>query len=155
MLNEQEKQIVRELQAGLPLVNRPFLEIATRLNITEKELLAKIKDFLQQRVLRRLGAAVRHQDLGFNANALVIWKAPEDQVETVGRKLATFPEVTHCYQRACPPSWKYNLFTVVHGQSEDECLKKASRLAAIVEIDDYLILFSKVELKKSSMSYFV
>lgn len=155
MLSERDKQIVRELQDFLPLVNRPYKEIAARIGITEEELLEKIKSFLEQGIIRRFGAAVRHQDLGFTANAMVVWDIPEDQVDLVGGRLAAFSEVSHCYHRPRQPGWPYSLFTVLHGGSAEECGVIAAKMADEVGNPQYRLIFSTRELKKSSMMYFV
>ncbi len=156
MLSQLDKEIIRALQEGLPLVSRPFLALAEKLGITEDELLAKVQDFAERGVIRRFGAAVRHQDLGFVSNAMVVWQVPEERIEEVGRLMATFDEVSHCYQRpARPPDWPYNLFTVVHGQTPEDCREIAARLSRASGIASYRLLFSVAELKKSSMKYFV
>ncbi|WP_066635952.1 siroheme decarboxylase subunit beta [Desulfolucanica intricata] len=155
MLTEFEKQIVRELQNGLPLVSRPYQVIAERLGLSEEELMNKIKEFLDRGLMRRFGAAVRHQDLGYVANAMVVWEIPEDQILIVGQKMASFTEVSHCYQRPTYPDWPYNLFTMVHGQTKEECLAAAKRLSEATGMKKYKLMFSTAELKKSSMKYFV
>lgn len=155
MLNEIEKQLVRELQEGLPLVSRPFLAIAEKLKISEEEVLARVKEFMERGIIRRFGATVRHQDIGYVANAMVIWPVPEEKAQEIGQLMASFPEVTHCYQRSPARGWPYTLFTVLHGSKKEQCLKIAARLSAATGITDYRVLFSTAELKKSSMKYFL
>ena len=154
MLNELEKQIVRELQKGLPLVSQPYLVLAERLGLSETELMDKIKEFLDRGLLRRFGAAVKHQELGFVANAMIVWEVPEEQVLKAGQTMAGFVEVSHCYQRPSYPDWPYNLFTMVHGQNEGECQKIALQLSEATGLKKYKLLFSTAELKKSTMKYF-
>ncbi|ACV62139.1 putative transcriptional regulator, AsnC family [Desulfofarcimen acetoxidans DSM 771] len=155
MLTELEKQIVRELQKGLPLVSQPYLELSGRLGMSETELMEKIKEFLERGLLRRLGAAVRHQDLGYVANAMIVWEVPGEQVLQAGQTMSDFAEVSHCYQRPVYADWPYNLFTMVHGQDEAACQKIAERLSQATGIKKYKLLFSTAELKKSTMKYFV
>jgi DNA-binding Lrp family transcriptional regulator len=89
------------------------------------------------------------------ANAMIVWQVPEDRIEDVGVIMASFPEVTHCYQRPVRlPDWPHNLFTMVHGRTREECREIASRLAEAAGIDGYRMIFSTAELKKSSMKYF-
>lgn len=154
MLSELEIKIVKELQAGLPLVSRPYLEIARRLGISETELLELIKDLAARGVIRRFGAALKHQDLGFTANAMVVWDVPEEQASEVGRIMAAFDGVSHCYQRPRRPGWPYTVFTVLHGRTREECEQLAARLAEAAGISNYKLLYSSRELKKSSMLYF-
>lgn len=155
MLSEIEIKIVRELQNDLPLVSRPFKEVADRLGISERELLDKIKEFIDRGIIRRFGATIRHQDVGFVANAMVVWDVPEERISETGRLMAEFPEVTHCYQRACHAGWNYPLFTVLHGRSPEECVRITEKIASATGIKNYRLLFSTRELKKSSMKYFM
>jgi DNA-binding Lrp family transcriptional regulator len=154
MLTEQEKQIIRELQNNMPLVSRPFAEIARRLGMKEQELIDKINEFKQRGILRRFGATVRHQNLGFTANAMIVWDIPDDQVEKAGKTMAQFPEISHCYQRPTHPGWPYNLFTVVHGKTHAECEEKAKTISEKTGYRKFKAVFSTRELKKSSMRYF-
>ncbi len=154
LLDEMDRKIVRELQNGLPLVSRPFKVVADKLGLSEDELIGRVRIFIKNGQIRRFGAVLRHQDLGFTANAMVVWDVPEEKVAEVGRAMADFEEVTHCYQRPRRPGWPYNLFTVVHGQSRDECVKIVEKLSRATGMDRYNMLFSVAELKKNSMRYF-
>lgn len=154
MLTELDKQLIREMQKGLPLVSRPFAEIAARLSLTEEEIIERIRFFIQNGQIRRFGAAVRHQDLGFVANAMVVWDVPDEKVTEVGLVMAGFEQVSHCYQRPRHQGWPYNLFTVVHGKNREECIQAAESLSRATGMEKYRLLFSTAELKKSSMRYF-
>ena len=153
-LNEFEKRVIRELGDDLPLTRRPFAAMAQRLGVTEDELLETVRDFLRRGLLRRFGAALRHQRVGYGGNALVAWVVPPDRIEEVGLAVAAYPEVTHCYQRATVPGWPYNLYSMVHRRSEAECRDLVRRIGAAVGVEDYIVLFSTAELKRSSMQYF-
>lgn len=155
MLSEQEKELVRELQKGLPLVSRPFRDIADRFNVSEEEVIAKVKDFLSRGVIRRFGAVVKHQDVGYLANAMVVWPVPEERILEVGRMMSSFPEVTHCYNRPCAPEWPFTLYTVIHGKKAQDCRSVTDKISSSTGITGYRILFSTAELKKSSMEYFL
>jgi len=155
MLSEQEKELVRELQKGLPLVSRPFRDIADRLKVSEEEVIVRVKDFLSRGVIRRFGAVVKHQDVGYVANAMTVWPVPKERIIEVGRMMASFPEVSHCYNRPSAPGWPYTLYTVIHGKEEQECRSIAEKISSSTGITGYRILFSTAELKKNSMEYFL
>jgi DNA-binding Lrp family transcriptional regulator len=155
MPSKLEKDIVRVLQEGLPLVSRPFKVLAGKLNISEETLISTITSMMDRGLIRRFGAAVRHQDLGYSANAMVVWKVPEPAVDEVGELFSGFSEVSHCYQRKTSADWRYNLFTMVHGRTEEECRRIAEAMGEASGIKDYLVLFSTGELKKDSMKYFL
>ncbi len=154
-LSELDKQIIKELQNGLPLVSRPFQVLAQRVGITEDEFLARMHGIQRAGIMRRIGAALRHRHVGFTANAMIVWQIPEDRIVDTGNRMAQLPEVTHCYQRATLPHWPYNFYTMVHGHNREECQKIAERLAEISGASTYRLLYSLAELKKSSMKYFM
>lgn len=154
MLNKLEIEIVRVLQEGLPLVSRPFKVLAERLGTTEDQLIDIINDMLTRGLIRRFGAAVRHQDLGFTANAMVVWNVEKAGAAEAGEIFSSFPEVSHCYEREPSGDWTYRLFTMVHGRTPEECHQIAGAMSRASGLKDYLVLFSTGELKKESMKYF-
>lgn len=153
-LTEKDKALIRLLQTNLPHSLTPFADLAKELCLLEEEILSRIQNLLDLQVMRRLGAILYHYKAGFTSNAMGVWIVPEKRVDEVGKKMAEFREVSHCYQRPTLPDWPYNLFTMIHGHSNVECEQIMSRIAQATEIPDYQLLFSKTELKKSSMRYF-
>ncbi|QTA92094.1 siroheme decarboxylase subunit beta [Desulfonema magnum] len=153
-LTELEKKIIASIQGDIPITERPFLEIAQRLGVTEETLLEKLQGLSDKGVIRRFGATLRHQKSGFEANAMVAWKVREEQVDAVGENMASFREVSHCYRREPTDQWPYNIYTMVHAKDEESCREIARRLSAETSVDTYTLLFSRKELKKTSMQYF-
>jgi len=153
-INEIDKEIIRALQEDLPICPEPFKEIAENLGISEDVLLERIHFFLDSGIMRRFGAALRHHQLGFKSNAMVVWKIPATYSNQAGHRMAQFSEVSHCYERPTYPDWPYNLFTMIHAASKDECFEIAKKIALAVGFFDYELLFSSHELKKISMRYF-
>ncbi|SHK22012.1 hypothetical protein [Thermocrinis minervae] len=94
-------------------------------------------------------AILNHRKAGFAANGMVVWKVPEERVQEVGNYLAGFKGVSHCYERTTTDSWHYNLFSMVHGREAHEVQTFAERVSKELGIDDYRILFSTREFKKS------
>lgn len=122
--------------------------------MSETELIDKIKGFIDEGIIRRFGATLKHSHAGFTANAMVVWDVPEEKVSAAGRIMAGFKEVSHCYRRPRRPGWPYNLFTVVHGHSREYCEETAARLSRASGLTNYALLYSTGELKKTSMRYF-
>lgn len=154
MITDLEKKIIAVLQEDMEICRRPYLKIAEKLNISEARLLESIKDLVRRGIIRRFGATIRHQKSGFKANAMVAWIVDEDRVEQAGRKLALFTQVTHCYRRNPSEKWPYNLYTMIHAADEASCRAMARTMAADIGIEAYTLLFSRRELKKTSMKYF-
>jgi DNA-binding Lrp family transcriptional regulator len=154
MLTDIEKKIIAMLQTDIPVVKRPFLKMAEKIGITEDEFLKVLNRLNDQGMIRRFGATIKHQKSGFKANAMVAWKVDEDRVEKTGNTMATFREITHCYRRDPAPGWEYNLYTMVHAFDEDECHALVKKISQAVGEENYTLLFSRQELKKTSMKYF-
>ena len=155
MLSNLDKNIIRAVQEDLPLVPEPYKEMARELGITENELIDKIKEFCSKGIIRRFGTIVNHRNIGFISNAMVVWVVPKEVLNDVSKIMISFNQVSHCYQRPTFPEWPYNVFTMIHGQSNQECEKIVKEIAAKVNINDYNMLYSSKELKKESMKYFI
>lgn len=153
MLKPLEAKIVKATQGNLPLTRRPFADIAAAIDCREEEVLHTITDLMERGLIRKFCAVLRHQQAGWEQNALAIWSAPEGLCEKAGLTLATFPEVTHCYERTPPFLGKYNLFTMVHlkNHQRENFFRKLSEATGI---DDFLVLASVEEFKKTSMEFF-
>jgi len=154
MLSDFDKNVILALQRDLEICPQPFLEIAESLGIAEAELLGVIGSLMERGYIRRFGATLRHQQSGYEANALVAWAVPEAELSRIGKHLAGQRAVTHCYARRPAPTWPYNLYTMIHGHTREECIRIAVRMAAETGIDNYEMLFSETELKKTTMRYF-
>ncbi|MGO9136534.1 MAG: Lrp/AsnC family transcriptional regulator [Syntrophales bacterium] len=153
MLTETEKKISRLIQEDIALEKRPFKEIAERVAACEEQVLTTIRSLMTKGVVRKFGAILRHQRAGFPHNAMVIWAVPQERIEFAGQILASFKEVTHCYERTPPFAGKYNVFTMVHfGKGNQEGV--IQKLSQETGIKDFKVLTSEEEYKKSSMEYF-
>ena len=153
-LTPLEKRIIHELQQDLPVVSQPFAAVAETLGISEAELLEKVRELVADGTIRRFGATLRHQHSGFDANAMVVWEVGPERAEEVGAIFASFREVSHCYQRPALPNWPYRLFTMIHGSSREVCQEIAQRMAEAAGVENYDLLFTEEELKKTTMAYF-
>ena len=154
LIDDLDKKIIALIQGDLPLDPRPFAVMADQLGITEDEFMGRVRSMKKEGVIRRFGATLYHQEAGFGANAMVAWLVPDEQVDEVGKAMAGFREVTHCYQRRPQRDWKYNLYTMVHGDNEDACHQIAQRISQKTGMKEYALLFSRKEFKKTSMQYF-
>ena len=154
MLTDLEKKVIASIQQDMPVTDRPYLEIARRIGVSEEILMATLRSLCDRGVIRRFGATLRHQRTGYKANAMAAWKVEESRIDEVGQTMAAFHQVSHCYRRNPTPLWPYNLYTMVHADDEAACRETARRMAQAAGVDDYALLFSREELKKTSMIYF-
>ena len=98
-VTETEKAIVRALQQDLPLVPEPYRVVAESLGMTEEALLEGIQGLMRKGQLKRISIALRHKNVGYKVNVMVVWAVPEDRIHDVGMRVSTHPAVTHCYKR--------------------------------------------------------
>jgi DNA-binding Lrp family transcriptional regulator len=153
-LSDFEKQVILALQRDLDITSRPFQELAEQVGASEEVFLAAVQSLVAKGYIRRFGATLRHQLSGYGSNALVTWAVPPADLRRVGQALARHQAVTHCYHREPAPGWPYNLYSMLHGKNPGDIEKLAAALAQEVGIQTYEILFSDMELKKTTMRYF-
>lgn len=148
-----EERILALAGGDLPLSAAPFRDIAEQVGCDEAKVVELLNRLKEQGIIRRFGATLRHQKAGYGFNAMVAWIVKEDS-DRIGKIMAARPEISHCYRRRTYPQWPYNLYTMIHGKSEGQCMEVAAELSAETGITDYTVLRSLKELKKTSMRYF-
>jgi len=154
-VGEADRRLVGVLQEGLPLFIRPFQLIAERIGASEGEVLGRIGRWLEEGAIKRFGVVVRHHELGFRANAMVVHDIPDDEVGAVGRALALEPAVTLCYRRPRRPGWPYNLFCMIHGRERDEVCATIAELRQRHGLAGHAhdVLFSLTRYKQTGARY--
>ncbi|MGD1835803.1 MAG: Lrp/AsnC family transcriptional regulator [Nitrososphaeraceae archaeon] len=153
-ITERDKQFIKELQKDIDIIKEPFKKEAKNLGISTQKLYSKAKEYEKLGIIRRFAAILRHRDAGFKANGMIVWKVPEAIIDDVGYKLASFPQVSHCYRRPTYPDWEFNLFSMIHTRSIEAAKEIAKEMSEIINIDNYRILFSSREFKKERVKYF-
>ncbi len=153
-MNDQDIRLIRELQNGIKLERRPFLRLARELNLTEQQVLDRVRTLQQEGVIRRVGISVRPQQIGYACNALIAWKVDAARIEEVGTALAKTREVSHCYERETPEGWPYNLFTMVHARTPEHLEEIVQKFRTDYHLNECKVYKTVKELKKTSMRYF-
>ena len=154
IINAIDRAIIVATQGGLPLVARPYHEIAARLDISADEVMARMQAMQHRGVIRRIGVVPNHYRIGYSANGMSVWDVPDDVVDELGVRVGQFDFVSHCYRRPRHlPHWRYNLFAMVHGTSRDEVQDKVKKIAALLGNDSHNhdVLYSTRILKKTGL----
>ena len=151
---EEDISVIKEVQEDLSLVPRPFGEIGRRLNMSSEDVTNCLKRFNKAGIMRRVAAILHHRKAGFRANAMGVWKVPEDMIEQIALRMASFKSVSHCYSRPTYPDWPYSLFTMIHGRSAKDCNSLIKKLSELTGINEYDTLYSSKEYKKTRLKYF-
>jgi len=151
-----ENHLIAAIADGLPLTSRPFAEIGREVGLSEEEVLTTLRQMQETGLIKRFGLVVRHHELGYRSNAMVVWDIPDDRVDEVGQCFGNHDFVTLCYQRPRRlPDWPYNLFCMVHGQERDKVLAQVSELAeaCCIKGASREILFSLRRFKQRGAHY--
>lgn len=151
-----ETALIGAIQQGLPLVSRPFAEIGAGIGLSESEVIVGLGQLLEQGIIKRMGVVVRHRELGYRANAMVVWDIPDERISAQGQCIGKFDFVTLCYRRPRRlPDWRYNLFCMIHGRDRDEVLSHVAQLKAQCGLDGvaHEVLFSCRRFKQCGARY--
>ena len=152
-IGDIERRILAVLQDGLPNSRTPYADLAREIGISTEELLATLEAWKQEGKLRRIGAVVNHFQVGLGEGAMVVWRVEPSRVAEVGAAFAGFEEVSHAYERQTAPGWDYNLYTMVHGTTQEAVRRTVERMSQAVGVSDYQILATRKELKKVPPRY--
>ena len=153
-ISEDDKAAIRALQEDVPLTPRPFDLWGEQVGLGPEDLLERAYDLRNRKIMRRFSAVLYHRKAGFRANAMGVWKVPEERIEEVGNAFAHYQAVSHCYQRPTYEDWPYALFSMVHGRTVEECEAVLDAMAAETGLTERLSLYSTREYKKTRVRYF-
>jgi DNA-binding Lrp family transcriptional regulator len=153
-ISESMKKSILLLQQDLPVENNPFAGLIKKNNsdISVKELIENFGKLLEAGVMRRYAAVLRHREAGYTSNAMTAWKTGEKFNPDIFSKNRA---ITHLYLRTIyPGKWEYPLFAMIHARSDEELKSIVNDLSTESGIDDYLVLNSLKEFKKTRVQYF-
>lgn len=153
-LTPSEIDCIRLLQRDLPLQPRPFDALAKNGSLSSEEILGTARTLLKRGQMRRFGAVIAPRKPGFSASAMGVWIVPEERVDEIGAKMSQNKAVSQCYLRPVYDDWPYNLYTIVHGRSVDECESIINDLAIDTGIDEKQALYPTKEYKKARINLF-
>lgn len=153
-LTPGEIECVRLLQRDLPLQPRPFDALTRSTGVDADEIITTAKSLLKRGQLRRFTASVVSRKTGFSASAMGVWIVPADRADEFGVKMSQHRAVSHCYLRPVYDDWPYNLYTIVHGRSVDECESIINDLAIDSGIEEKRALYPTREYKKARLTLF-
>jgi DNA-binding Lrp family transcriptional regulator len=156
IITQQDRELIRAIENGLPLSRRPYAELASQLQTSEQHIIDRLQCLIDNGCIKRFGVVVRHRELGYTANGMVVWDVPDDKVGEYGRCIGRYACVTLSYRRPRKlPDWPYNLFTMVHGHDRDEVEQQVQQIADECGLHDVerCILFSTRRFKQRGANY--
>jgi siroheme decarboxylase len=153
--DEFDVAVVRATQGDMPVVAEPYAPAAAELGIGVDALLGHMQGMRERGLLRRVAAILFHRRAGFSANGMGVWKVPDDRILEIGKRMAAFRGISHCYERPTYADWPYQIFTMAHGRSKAECDAILDAIETEIGcIEDRATLYSSTEFKKIRLLYF-
>ena len=148
--------VIKALQGPMAAIPRPFDAAAEEVGMSVDDFLAHLEGMKERHLLRRVAAILFHRRAGFSANGMGVWRVPEADIDTVGRRMASFRGISHCYQRPTYEDWPYSVFTMAHGRNKVACDAILDAIADDCGMgpDDRATLYSSTEYKKIRLRYF-
>lgn len=152
----QQQALRTLLEKGLPLTSSPYQTLAQQIDSNAEQVLSQITQWQDSGLIKRFGVVVKHRQLGYVANAMVVWNIPDAQVDEIAEKLAKRREVSLCYRRPRRlPDWPYNLFCMIHGKSRQRVLAQIGEICQALDLQSIEkdVLFSNKAYKQQGGRY--
>jgi DNA-binding Lrp family transcriptional regulator len=147
-----DQQIIRRVQGEFPLAPAPYRLMAEEIGISETELLERLRRMKATGVLRKMGAVLQHRRAGFHGNALCCWRIPAESMNGVAVRMVECAHISHVYLRRPHEKWPYNLYTVFHSYTREDCLERVKAMAKEIGVTEYRVLFSRKNWKRSQLT---
>jgi len=153
-LDSADRKLISVTQSGFSIERSPYQTIANNIGMTQDDVIQRLKQLLENGIIRRIGAVPNHYKLGLTANGMTVWDVDDDKISELGNIIGQLDFVSHCYQRPRHlPMWRYNMFAMVHGANKDEVNDKVKQIEALLgeNCKAHETLFSSAILKKTGL----
>lgn len=115
MIDEIDRKILNLIQEDFPLTERPFKSLGEVLNLSEEEIIERVKRLKEGKIIRRIGPVIEKKGIGY-VGMLCGAKVEEERIEEVAKEIAKHRGVTHCYER----EGELNLWFTIITEKEEE-----------------------------------
>lgn len=153
-LDARDIAVIRLLDGHVPPQEDLFTPVAAEVGMDTGALLARLREWQANGVMRRFALLLRHREMGFRANGMCCWDLPDGALAEAGRRLAACPDVTHCYERARMDIFPFRLYAMIHTPEWERTRQLFERLSQTIGARDGQVLLSLTEFKKTSMQFF-
>ncbi len=154
ILDSIDRAIVVATQDGLPLVDKPYHEVARQVGISADEVMNRMERLLHEGAIRRIGVVPNHYALGYRFNGMTVWDVADEHIPEAGRLVGDLDFVSHCYHRPRHlPDWPYSLFAMIHAKERADADALVERIATVLGdlSRGHMVLFSSRILKKTGL----
>lgn len=131
-MDDVDRALVNEIQSDFPITSRPYHELGKRFDISEAEVLERLKGLKAEGIIRRIGGNFNSKSLNFTST-LCAAKVPEEKMDRFVEMVNSYPGVTHNYLR----DHDYNVWFTFIAENAfliDKALEEISSATGVTEI---------------------
>lgn len=114
-LDNVDRSLLNLIQAGFPLTQEPYVDLAQRLDTSSDEVVQRIAQLKKRGIIRMIGPVLDSRSLGYQTT-LVAMKVAKTELGKAEQAIAGHPGVSHGYER----EHQFNVwFTLALPQASD------------------------------------
>ena len=137
-MDKLDRDILNRIQSRFPITSGPFKVLGEELNISETEMIERVRRLIDKGYIRRLGASFDSRKLGFEST-LCAAKVPRKKTKEFVGVLDSFQGITHNYRR----EHEYNIWFTFIGESKEEIRNNLSEIARKTGVKEIINLPAK------------
>jgi siroheme decarboxylase len=145
-----DKKIIIEVSGDLSIDKDFYNNISKSVGISLKELLIRLNNLQKKGILKRVAPVIKHRNTEYLFNGLATFSVKGELKENLLKKLKDAENISHVYERKPDYRWPYTVYGMTHGKSKEEVEDTIKNIAEELAIDEYKILYSLREFKKTS-----
>ncbi len=150
MIDKIDRDIIVHLSKDIALTKNIYKDMAKIFDISEEELIDRLKKLNEIGHLKRISPIMVHQKSGYDSNAMVVWKIEKNKIEDFIEVIKKINSISHVYERQVCSNWSYNLYTMIHGKNKEEVDNIINYLSNKMKINSFRVLYTLKEFKKTS-----
>ena len=134
-LEPVDRAILNRIQSDFPIAAHPYALIAEELDLTEAEVLERVRALKAAGIIRRIGGNFVPDKVG-HVSTLCAARVPEEKLDLFAETVNRYPGVTHNYRRENA----YNVWFTFISPSREEIAANLAEIAAATGVTDILNL---------------
>ena len=114
-MDNTDRKILNLIQDDFPISKSPYKKLAHSMNISEEDLIGKIRKLEENNFIRETGPVFSSKHLGYKST-LVAMKVPQENLNETVEIINSYYQVTHNYGR----THDYNVWFTLICQTDEE-----------------------------------
>ena len=134
-LDLTDRELLNALQSSFPLVEAPFDDLGSRLEVSPDEVIDRIRVLKDKNVVRQISAIFDTRRLGYQT-VLVAMRLPPDKLDAGAHAINEHPGVSHNYGRNGP----FNLWFTIAVPPDESIEDTVGEMARRTDAESYRLM---------------